>query len=593
MLNTLKNSFIIFLILCFVQATNAQVVKHRNAQLGQSISASEISEKFLPSDFALEEHHRVKSLTSTYFQYKVNYKGFEVYNAMLKSQVFKHGKQILTIPILENIEAIPPHQNTLKAVYSWGNISLNSDDKLYVSAVYYPVGNELVPAYKVRVSGPNREELVIYDQGQNILYSKDLVLNIKPDSLIATQVFKPDPLTSAKLEYGTPHLDSEDASTAWLNEQLQVDSIWVRWDTTELTWTLTSDFAKAMDIVDTGIIEIAPPTSTNGNFLFERGDDGFEFVNAFYHINQQAEYLKELGYDSLMTYAIPFDAYGRVEDQSSFIPAFASEPYLLFGIGGVDDAEDADVIVHEYGHAISYAAAPETNYGNERRALDEGFCDYLAYSYSISISDFNSRDLFNWDGHNEFWGGREIPNFRTYPSDLQSNIYGDGLLWTSALSEISTLIGRKTTDQLAVETLFSFYPNMLLSDAATALLRNDSLLNNAENAGTISSVLCLKGLMPGCEDTAITTAPLRDPYLGNTEGFFNGANSLTVYPNRTIVSSYSLHNTQGKLLYTAEKSSEGLSFFEINLPRQNTGFYLLTLETNEGTFSFKLVKPRK
>jgi hypothetical protein len=593
MLNTLKNSLIIFLILCIVQVASAQNMQHRTVQLGQALSKEEINELFLPSRFRLTNHHEVKSLTSTHQQYKVDYEGITVFNAMVKSQVFKTGKQILTLPTLGNIEVMTPHENMIKAVYSWGDFSLKANDNLFVSAIYYPQGNGLIPAYEVHISGSNREDLIIYDQSQNILEYRDLILNTKPDSLIATQVFSPDPLTSAKLEYGTPYLDSEDANTTWLREQLQLDSIWVRWDTNLQTWSLTSDFARAFDIDDTGVIAIAPPTSTNGIFNFERGDDGFEYVNAFYHINKQAQYLIELGYDSLMTYAIKFDAYGRIDDQSSFISAFSDDPYLIFGVGGVDDAEDADVIVHEYGHAISFAAAPETNTGKERQALDEGFCDYLAYSYSISISDFNSRDLFNWDGHNEFWGGREIPNFRSYPSDLQNNIYGDGLIWTSALSEISSLIGRKTTDQLAIETLFSFYPNMLLSDAAAILLRNDSLLNNAENANTISRVLCLKGLLPGCEDTTVTTAPLRSPYLGNTDGFFNGAHTLMIYPNKTIISGYSVYNAMGKLIKTEEMSSEGLSFFEISLPLQNAGFYLLTLETNEGTFSFKLVNPAR
>ncbi|MEZ4916786.1 MAG: hypothetical protein R2836_07345 [Chitinophagales bacterium] len=43
-------------------------------------------------------------------------------------------------------------------------------------------------------------------------------------------------------------------------------------------------------------------------------------------------------------------------DNSFFSPATPLR--LIFGEGGVDDAEDADVIIHEYGHAISHFAAP-------------------------------------------------------------------------------------------------------------------------------------------------------------------------------------------------------------------------------------------
>ena len=72
-------------------------------------------------------------------------------------------------------------------------------------------------------------------------------------------------------------------------------------------------------------------------------------------------------------------------DQSVFI-GNSGNSYLLFGEGGVDDAEDADVIIHEYAHAISYAASPETNSGTERRGLDEGLGDYFAAIYSYQYN---------------------------------------------------------------------------------------------------------------------------------------------------------------------------------------------------------------
>ena len=61
---------------------------------------------------------------------------------------------------------------------------------------------------------------------------------------------------------------------------------------------------------------------------------------------------------------------------------------LRFGKGGVDDAEDAEVILHEYGHAIhqsqGFNFAPEEN-----GAISEGFGDYWA----VTVSDVVSQEL--------------------------------------------------------------------------------------------------------------------------------------------------------------------------------------------------------
>ena len=80
-----------------------------------------------------------------------------------------------------------------------------------------------------------------------------------------------------------------------------------------------------------------------------------------------------LGFGALHDFPIRVDPQGTPEDNSTFrfIGADKSS-YIIFGRGGVDDAEDADVLVHEYGHALSNAASPSSNVGFERTALDEG-----------------------------------------------------------------------------------------------------------------------------------------------------------------------------------------------------------------------------
>ena len=61
---------------------------------------------------------------------------------------------------------------------------------------------------------------------------------------------------------------------------------------------------------------------------------------------------------------------------------------LRFGKGGVDDAEDAEVILHEYGHAIHFAQ--NFSFASEEAgAISEGFGDYWA----VTVSDVVARSL--------------------------------------------------------------------------------------------------------------------------------------------------------------------------------------------------------
>ena len=59
---------------------------------------------------------------------------------------------------------------------------------------------------------------------------------------------------------------------------------------------------------------------------------------------------------------------------------------IRFGKGGVDDAEDAEVILHEYGHAIHFSQSPTFYTSVESGLIGEGFGDYWAVTVSNVIA---------------------------------------------------------------------------------------------------------------------------------------------------------------------------------------------------------------
>jgi hypothetical protein len=120
----------------------------------------------------------------------------------------------------------------------------------------------------------------------------------------------------------------------------------------------------------------------------------------------------------------------------------------------VDDAEDADVIWHELGHGIHDWL---TN-GNTSNLIGEGNGDYWAQSYSRSLNQWTANNaafnyMFNWDGNNTCWRGRNTNYSGVYPGSLTGSIHTDGQIWATALMQIWDVIGREKTDKAFLEGL--------------------------------------------------------------------------------------------------------------------------------------------
>jgi subtilisin-like proprotein convertase family protein len=100
---------------------------------------------------------------------------------------------------------------------------------------------------------------------------------------------------------------------------------------------------------------------------------------------------------------------------------------MAFGHGCVDDSEDADVVLHEYGHAINHDINPSWG-GGDMGAIGEGWGDYWGASYSYGTENgaiFYKEWIFHWDGHgagNWCWPGRVLNAFGA--QYVHSQFYG-------------------------------------------------------------------------------------------------------------------------------------------------------------------------
>ncbi|HLP65614.1 T9SS type A sorting domain-containing protein [Flavobacterium sp.] len=262
-------------------------------------------------------------------------------------------------------------------------------------------------------------------------------------------VFNPDPLSQAGVAYNAAgYTDGNDANTTQLNNA-RVSVTLPEIDLTAGVYRLKSSYA---DIRELGSPAKGLFTQATSDFSFNRNQDGFEAANAFYHIDKSMRYINQtLGitcvpYQSANAGLVWYDPHGANSADNSFY----SNGQLQFGEGGVDDAEDADVVLHELGHGlhdwITSGGLSQVN------GLSEGCGDYWAQSYSRSLNQWTESDaayhyMFSWDGHNPFWPGRITNYSATYPGGLVGQIHTDGQIWATALMTIWDVLGREKTDK--------------------------------------------------------------------------------------------------------------------------------------------------
>ncbi|WP_062700030.1 T9SS type A sorting domain-containing protein [Chryseobacterium indologenes] len=263
-------------------------------------------------------------------------------------------------------------------------------------------------------------------------------------------VFDPDPLSKTGSTYGGNYVDGNDATNASL-------------DNARSLVTLSDiEFANNVYKLKNAYVEIrnisAPNTGlftqATNQFLFNRSELGFEAVNAFWHIDKSLRYINEtLGIVCRPTTnggAVIYDPHALSGADNS---QYTTAGTLEFGQGEVDDAEDADVVLHELGHGIHHWLSGGVSNSD---GLSEGSGDYWAQSYSRSLNQWPSSApqynwMFNWDGHNEFWPGR-ITNYTVlYPGS--GAIHTRGQIWASALMRIYDRIGKEKTDRAFLEGL--------------------------------------------------------------------------------------------------------------------------------------------
>jgi zinc metalloprotease ZmpB len=277
-------------------------------------------------------------------------------------------------------------------------------------------------------------------------------LATKPGSGTATgvgRVFLPNPVAELQNQNLT---DEKDADYAALQPAYHV----VQLTNLDGSGNLAGDWANIR--ATTG----DQAYSTSNEFLYGRDDDRFEQVMAYYWITEAQKYIQSLGFGTTKR-PINKESQDIRINQLGIDNSYSWDKHdvVRFGKGGVDDAEDAEVILHEYGHAIQDSQQNPFGFGEtvESGSIGEGFADYWAVTVAdvvaptpdpACVADWDSVSYTSTTPHCL----RRVDGNLHYPQDLNGRVHHDGQIWSRALWDIRTALGHEHADTVILEAQF-------------------------------------------------------------------------------------------------------------------------------------------
>lgn len=314
----------------------------------------------------------------------------------------------------------------------------------------------------------------------------------------SASVFDPDPLSSSQTVYGQPITDADDADYPEIAAEVYTKEL-VELNKIGSLSALSSSWAELVDLEAPYLGTFVQKTP---DYLFNRSEDGFEASNVFWHIDESMRYINSTLGIPLRPYqyegGVRFDPHGLDGDDNSYYSTGSGA--VVFGEGCVDDAEDADVVRHELGHGI-HDWVTAGGLSNIIDGLSEGFGDYWAHSYSRSKGHWQPDTdeyhwVFNWDGHNECWGGRVTNYALPWPAGITPYpaIHGGGQIFSTCMMEVFDQLGREATDTIVLEGLAMTTMISSQNDAANAIWQAASDLGfSADDLGYLNTQLASCG----------------------------------------------------------------------------------------------------
>jgi zinc metalloprotease ZmpB len=249
-----------------------------------------------------------------------------------------------------------------------------------------------------------------------------------------------------------------------------------------------------------------PAYSPTNTFRYTRSQDEFEQVMGYYWITESQKYIQSLGFGTGRFRPVNMEPQRLRINQWGIDNSFATthKDEIRLGKGGVDDAEDGEVINHEYGHAIHFSQ----NFAFasvEAGAISEGFGDYWAVTVTQVVRQrlglpalSDPACVADWDATSYDPTPphclRRVDSNLHYPENLVGQVHADGRIWSRALWDIRNAIGHVRADTVILEGQFDFEATTMTELARRTVAAAQRIYGNAV-ANTIRTQFQTRGIL--------------------------------------------------------------------------------------------------
>ncbi|SDX02979.1 Zn-dependent metalloprotease [Marininema mesophilum] len=444
----------------------------------------------LKSDISDLKHiQTISTKVATYVRYQETINDRPVFDKQITVTINKKGKADLIVSgyapykevkSIKNKQPVTNIEN--KALKGIGAKSKDKWAPTINKYGYIIQDGKAIPSYRV-VSHTKKPfgawETIINAENGVVLKKK----NLNQEATGVGKVFRPNPLESKGST--STFKDKNNADSPALTRQLKSVHLYNLKGKGYLKGSYVSISSKAKTY-----------SSTN-TFNFTRSKNSFEDVMVYYHIDKMQRYIQSLGFKNINNRSLVANVNGTNDDNSFYSP---STKKLTFGTGGVDDAEDAGIITHEYGHSIQDNQVPNFGSSSEAGAMGEGFGDFLGATYEdyLAPSSYGKACIGEWDA--TAYSSAKTPCLRrldknkVFPRDLKGEVHADGEIWSQALYDMATAFGRDKATKIILQSHWSLTGNATFKDGAKAIIAADKALYKGSHLSTIKKIFAKRGI---------------------------------------------------------------------------------------------------